>query len=206
VMADDGESFWINPWGLWWSEVKASDVCRADFAGQVVEGRWDIANSLNIHTELHKSRADARVIIHNHPYYVTVLAALGVLPEILHQSGCLVAGELTFVDEYSGEVGTADAGAHLADAVGDATVVILANHGILVTAQNLETATYKSVTIERQCRLAVDVLNLGRPYQVVPADVAATMKSVMTEKMDLASVYWNGAVRELLRSEPTILE
>ncbi len=27
---------WINPWGLWWEEITASDLCRVDDDGRVV--------------------------------------------------------------------------------------------------------------------------------------------------------------------------
>jgi ribulose-5-phosphate 4-epimerase/fuculose-1-phosphate aldolase len=55
-------------------------------------------------TELHRRRPDARVVIHNHPYHVTVLAAVGVRPEIGHQTGSMFAGDHSLVTEYTGEV------------------------------------------------------------------------------------------------------
>ena len=74
----DGQSdMFVNPWGLWWQELTASDICVVDENAQVVRGRWDVTPAIHIHTELHRLRPDARVVIHNHPYYVSLLAALG---------------------------------------------------------------------------------------------------------------------------------
>ena len=73
----------VNPWGLWWQELTASDICVVDSDARVVRGRWDVTPAIHIHTELHRVRDDARVVVHNHPYYVCVLAALGRLPELV---------------------------------------------------------------------------------------------------------------------------
>ncbi len=74
----DGQSdMLVNPWGLWWQELTASDICVVDAAAREVRGRWDVTPAIHIHTELHRVRDDARVVIHNRPYYVCVLAALG---------------------------------------------------------------------------------------------------------------------------------
>jgi len=108
---DDG-TLMINPWGLWWDEMTASDVCRVDYDGNVVAGKWDVTPAFHIHTELHRRRPDARVVVHNHPYHVVLLAAIGMLPEIVHQQGSMFDDDLVLVEEYTGEL--ADA-AHRAD-------------------------------------------------------------------------------------------
>src|SRR3954471_16946379 len=113
------ENLLVNPWGLWWREVAASDVCEVDMDARVVAGKWDVTPAFHIHTELHRVRPDARVVVHNHPYYVTVLAAVGVLPQIVHQTGSMFDGDLAFVHEYTGEVDDAALGADLARQIGD---------------------------------------------------------------------------------------
>ena len=73
-------------------------------------GKWDVTPAIHIHTELHRRRRDARVVIHNHPYYVCVLASLGRLPELLHQTGTMFDGDLKLVSEYTGEVDSGGTG------------------------------------------------------------------------------------------------
>ena len=41
VATDDG-GMWCNPWGIWWEEVRASDILRLDADGEIVEGPWDV--------------------------------------------------------------------------------------------------------------------------------------------------------------------
>lgn len=193
----------VNPWGLWWDEVTAADICVVDAEGEVVEGKWDVTPAIHIHTELHRRRADARVVVHNHPYHVTVLAALGMVPDVLHQTGCLFQGETRFVDEYTGEIDSASLGADLADRIGSASVVVLANHGVIVTAPTLEEAVYKTAAFERQCRLAYDVLlgsAAGSTPSVIPTAMQSGMKKALLDRV--AEVYWAGQVRRLLRTQP----
>ena len=149
-------SMLVNPWGLWWEEVTASDIIRIDAAGEVIEGQWDVTPAIHIHTELHRNRADARVVVHNHPYHATVLAALGILPEILHQTTCMYDGDMVYVDEYDGEISDPSKGSALAQAIGDASIILLRNHGLIVTGETLAQATYRAASFDRQCRLMVD--------------------------------------------------
>ncbi|MCW2939326.1 MAG: putative aldolase [Actinomycetia bacterium] len=200
---DSSGDMWVNPWGLWWEEITASDICRVDGDGNVLEGKWDVTPAIHIHTELHRRRPDARVVIHNHPYYVTVLAAMGVLPEIVHQTGTMFDADLSFVTEYTGEVDDAELGAALADMIGDKSTVILASHGIIVTGTTIQEATYRAASIDRMCHLAYDVMLLGKdPLPITPAIKAGMKKSLLERGSE---VYWAGAVRSLLRTEPDVL-
>ena len=207
VVADDGESLWINPWGLWWEEVAASDVCRVSMDGDVLEGRWDVTPAAPIHTELHRARADARVVVHNHPYHSTVLAAVGLLPEVVHQTATMFDGEMVLVEEYTGEIDSSDLGADLAQRIGDATVAVLANHGVVVTGATIPEATYRAATIDRSCRLTVDALLLaqatGRPIQPIAEHLRPAMQRSLVERGP--AVFWGGAVRQLLREQPDVL-
>ena len=201
----DGQTdMFVNPWGLWWQEITASDICVVDADARVVHGRWDVTPAIHIHTELHRRRTDARVVIHNHPYYVTVLAAVGMLPEIVHQTGSMFDGDLSLVTEYTGEVDDAILGAELAEMIGDRSTIILASHGVIVTGANIREATYRAASIDRMCRLAYDVMLLGRQPLPIAEGLRAGMKMSLLERG--SDVYWAGAVRALLRAEPDVLD
>src|SRR3954447_848583 len=88
------DTMWCNPASRWWQEVRASDICRVTLDGEVVEGRWPVTDAIFIHTELHKVRPDARVIVHGHPHHGTLLAAVPAPARITHQAGCVFDGEL----------------------------------------------------------------------------------------------------------------
>ena len=202
--AGEENSMLVNPWGLWWSEVAAGDICRIDADGAVIEGEWRVTPAIHIHSELHRAQPANRVVIHNHPYWSTVLAALGHLPEIFHQTGCLFDGDMVFVDEYDGEIADPASGAALAEAVGGAPVALLANHGVLVCGATIEEAVYRAASFDRQCRLSYDVL-LAQPGTAgLREDARAPMRQTLLDRA--ADIYWAGAVRALLRDDPSVLD
>jgi ribulose-5-phosphate 4-epimerase/fuculose-1-phosphate aldolase len=201
--ADDDGGLLVNPWGMWWSEVRARDIMRVSYDGEILSGKWDVTPVVFIHTELHRARPDARIVVHNHPYAATALACLGVEPVISHQNSCLFDGELAFVDEYDGAVESADAARSLAEHVGKASGVLLANHGAIVTGETIGAACYRSVTFERMCRFTLDALQAGRELRPLPAASRSGLKELLDRVTPTA--YWDGAVRQLIAREPEVL-
>jgi ribulose-5-phosphate 4-epimerase/fuculose-1-phosphate aldolase len=200
----DDATMWSTPYGKWWWELTASDQLVVDDRGTVVEGRWDVTPAIFIHTEIHRTRPDARVIIHNHPHYATLLATMKLVPEITDQQACMFDGEVALFDEYTGGIDSARGGQELADAIGDATVVLLANHGLLVMAETVEEATYKFVTFERSCRLNYEAMAAGRPGTIVPPDHRKQLKEMLLRYS--TTYYFNGAARKVLADTPEVLD
>lgn len=194
----------VNPWGLWWQELTASDICVVDEDARVVRGRWDVTPAIHIHTEIHRLRPDARVVIHNHPYFVSLIAALGVLPELVHQTGSLFLDDMHLVADYDGEIDTPWRARELAGQIGSANLVILANHGVVAAGSNLAEAVYRAVTIERVCRLAYDVMVTGRtPSKMGRGDMVGMRASLIERAAD---VYWAGAARMTIKADRTVLD
>jgi ribulose-5-phosphate 4-epimerase/fuculose-1-phosphate aldolase len=198
------DHLWCNPWGIWWEETKASDIVLVSMDGEVVEGKWPASSAVFIHTELHRKRPDARVVVHGHPYYTTLLAGMGETPEIIHQNTAIFDGDIAYVDEYDGFVVDAMSGAQLADRIGSATGVVLANHGAIVTGQTVGEACYQSVLFERMSRFHYDTMVAGRKPKSIPAEIRAAMKAGL--KKGATQIFWDGAVRRLLRTEPDVLD
>jgi ribulose-5-phosphate 4-epimerase/fuculose-1-phosphate aldolase len=204
MVGDASGNLWASPWGLWWDEVRASDLCLVSPDGERLDGRWDVSPAIFVHTALHRTRRDARVVIHNHPYHATLLATLGRLPEMTHQAACMFDGALALVDEYQGQVLDEDTSAWLAARVGSADAAILVSHGALVIGASVEEATYRSATFDRMCRLTADALTSGLPTREIAPEHRTSLKQAFrTHALD---AYWNGAVRLLLTHDPTVLD
>ncbi|MDT7764984.1 MAG: hypothetical protein QOC63_4404 [Mycobacterium sp.] len=194
---------YVNPWGLWWQELIASDICVVDADARVVRGRWDVTPAIHLHTELHRIRPDARVVIHNHPYYVSLIAALGTLPDLVHQTGSLFLDDMYLLETYDGEIDAPWRAAELARQIGSANLVILANHGVIATGRNLAEAVYRAVSIERVCHLAYDVMVTGRtPSKMNRGDMVGMRASLIERAAD---VYWAGAARMTIKADRSVL-
>ncbi|PND55681.1 aldolase [Mycobacterium sp. ENV421] len=201
---DGHREMFVNPWGLWWQELTASDICVVDEDAHVVRGRWDVTPAIHLHTEIHRQRPDARVVIHNHPYYVSLIAALGMLPELVHQTGALFLDDMYLVEKYDGEIDAPWRAAELAGQIGSANLIILANHGVIATGHDLATAVYRAVSIERVCRLAYDVLVSGRePSKMNHGDLVGMQASLIERAAD---VYWAGAARMTIKADRGVLD
>jgi ribulose-5-phosphate 4-epimerase/fuculose-1-phosphate aldolase len=204
ITYQQGDNFLVNPWGLWWAEVRARDLLAIDADGKVIAGEWDVTPAVHIHTELHRRRADATVVVHNHPPYATALAAIGELPDLVYQNSSILADELVLVTDYDGEVDQPYLGAELADRIGDASVALLVSHGVIVTAPTMAEAVYKSVLFERTCRLHCLVRSMNRTPIPIGTAQQKQLKASLIERA--APVYWHGAVRSLVASESDVLE
>lgn len=193
----------VNPLGMLWSEISTSDISVVDPDGNQVAGRWGVTPVIHMHTEIHRRRPDAQVVIHNHPYHACVLAAIGVLPSILNQTATLFDNDVCLITEYRGDVTSPLAGAEIADALGEYSVAILANHGVIVTGRSLEEAVFRASQFDRVCRMTYDVMLLGRDPLPIPESVRSRMKAALTTH--LPDIWWAGRVRQLLRREPDVL-
>ncbi len=203
-VADTDGNMWTNPWGMWWEEVKASDIILVDKNGNHLDGRWPANPAIYIHTEVHQRRGKRGAIaVHTHPHFGVLLGTMEIVPQVTDQQACIFADELTLWDEYTGGVSTLDEGVAFADAIGDKSVVLLKNHGCLVTAPTIMQATYKSVTFERTCRLNYEAIAAGVKPSTVPEDIQRKTKNSILRYAP--PVYWEGAVRQLIAGEPDVL-
>ena len=128
---------------------------------------------------------------------------MGEMPRMVHQNSCIFSDELALVDEYSG-ADDVDQGKWLATQIGDASGVLLALHGAIVTGATVGEACYKAVTFERMCRFTYDILAAGRTPSEIPADQRPELKAALLQNTPRA--YWEGAVRLLLAREPEVLD
>src|SRR5271165_3292225 len=122
-----------NPWLLTWAEVRPEHVLRITLEGEVVEGEWPVPLGIPLHLELHKRRPDIGWAAHSHPRFGTVWADLGEVPEVLDQSSALGGGgQLVLVAEYSGPINAPSSAGRAIDAMGDASLALMAGNGVFV--------------------------------------------------------------------------
>ena len=92
----------------------------------------------------------------------------------------------------------------MAARIGSANLTVLANHGVIATGRNLAEAVYRAASIERVCRLAYDVLLTGLPASQMKWSDMVGMKASLIERA--ADVYWAGAARQTIKTDPTVLQ
>src|ERR1700733_10459715 len=71
------DRFLLAPFGLHWSEVKASDFMVVDLNGRILSGRGPVEpTALYIHMPVHRLAPQARCVLHTHMPYATALTML----------------------------------------------------------------------------------------------------------------------------------
>src|SRR5438270_13081648 len=199
----DDDTLLVNPFGMPWDEVRAADIMRIDLDGKVLEGPWTVTPAITLHLELHKMRHDVGVAVHNHPRWGTIWADLGRRPEIYDQTSAMYHGEVAIFDDYLGSVDHPEVAQAAVKAMGDAGVLLLANHGVFIVGTDIDQAYLRAIAFEWRCRPAwhVAAAGGGKPMR---ADAAQAFGEFFNHH-SFTGLFESMARREL-RADPTILD
>lgn len=193
----------VNPWGLTWDEVRASDIMRIDTEGNVLAGRWTVTPAITLHVELHRARHDIGVAVHNHSRWGTVWADLHRVPPVYDQTSAMVPGDPVLHDDFDGSVDAVEQARACVAALGDGRMALLANHGVLVVGRDIAQAHHRAVVLEWRCRQAWHVEALGAGVPVRP-DVFERFAAPF-DHVSFPGLFEAMARREL-RADPSILD
>jgi ribulose-5-phosphate 4-epimerase/fuculose-1-phosphate aldolase len=195
------ELFLVNPYGYAFAEITASRLLVCDFTGRVVagDGRPE-PTAFFIHARLHLRRPGAVAAFHTHMPYATALSMLQGEPFAWAGQTALKFYGRTAVDEhYNGLALDAAEGDRIAAAMGDADVVFLKNHGVMVTGGSIAEAWDDLYYLERAAEVQVKAMSTGRPLLPIPPAVAEACAAGMRDR-ESARLHLESVKRLLGRS------
>ena len=74
------ECFWVNPFGLYFGQIRVSDLILVDEAGEVIEGHHPVNTAaFAIHSRIHAARPEVVAAAHAHSLYGKAWSSLGRL-------------------------------------------------------------------------------------------------------------------------------
>src|SRR6266581_1063182 len=80
---------WVDPFGMHFSQIRASDLILVNHAGEVVEGDWPVNRAaFAIHSRVHAARPDVVAAAHAHSLYGKTWSSLGRLLDPITQDVC----------------------------------------------------------------------------------------------------------------------
>ncbi len=159
------DTFWVNPFGVHFSQIKVSNLIRCDHHGDVVEGNHPVNRAaFAIHSNVHQARPDAHAAAHTHSTYGRAWSVLGRKLDPLTQDACAFYEDHAVYDDFGGVVVELDEGARVAKALGRNKAAILQNHGLLTVGQTVDEAAWWFITMERTCQvqLLAEAASAGR--------------------------------------------
>ena len=149
--------FLINPYGLMYEEVTASNLVKIDLQGNKVDPEvpWDINRAgYIIHSAVHAAIPEARCVVHLHTDQGVAVSAQkeGLLP--LSQFNLFQYGGVAYHD-FEGPALDPDEQARLVADLGGCRIMILRNHGTLTWGESVAEAFSLMRNLERACRIQV---------------------------------------------------
>jgi len=154
--------FLINPFGLHYSEITASNLVLIDIEGSAVrETKWPVNKAgFVIHSAIHGNVADAHCVMHTH---TTTGMAVACLKEGLSPTNFYAAQLHGGVAYHDFEGITVEEGerARLVASIGDKRAVILRNHGLLAWGPSLPEAFMTLWTLQRACDVQIASSSAG---------------------------------------------
>ncbi len=165
------KQFLINPFGLHYTEVTASNLVKVDIQGNIVgHSDWPINPAgFTFHGAIHATLPDAHCVMHVH---TTPTLAVCCTQEGLSYTNFYAAqlwGQVAY-HEFEGITVHLNEGQRILDSAGGKPVLLLRNHGPVVIGRTLAQAFNLMWLVQRACEVQVASQALG-PLRPIPVPV-----------------------------------
>jgi ribulose-5-phosphate 4-epimerase/fuculose-1-phosphate aldolase len=157
------DHFLINPWGLNYDEVTASNLVKIDLHGKVVAGSEHGVNYAGfvIHSAIHMTRSkENHVVMHTHTRAGMAIAAIrdGLLPVSMFAT--VFHNKLGYHD-YEGASLYLDERERIVSSLGPHKAMILRNHGLMAIGKTVPECFLRLYRLERACQVQLDAAAAG---------------------------------------------
>ncbi|WP_438729540.1 class II aldolase/adducin family protein [Parasphingorhabdus sp. DH2-15] len=163
----EDNAFLINPYGLHFSEVCASNLVKIDLDGNTLDGSLYPVNKAGFtqHSVFHRNRPDAHCIIHTHTTATMAVCSTeeGLQPTNFY--ACNFVGQVAYHD-FEGVTVRSEEGERLVKNIGDKNVLLLKNHGPVVMGKTLPEAFLTYWALQRACEIQLATASVGTPLMV----------------------------------------
>lgn len=170
----DKPHFLINPYGLNYDEVTASNLVKIDMDGKLVEPSPHPVNFAGfvIHSAIHLANAARhKVVMHTHTRAGMAVCALKDGLQPISMVSTAFHGRLSYHD-YEGPSLELDERERLLASLGENQAMLLRNHGLLVTGRSVPEAFLRLYRLERACQIQIDAAAAG-PLNLLGGNLAS---------------------------------
>ena len=199
------EHFLINPYGLMFEEITASNLVKIDLHGnKVMESPYEINPAgFTIHSAVHEARHDAGCVLHTHTAAGVGVSAQkeGILP--ISQQALFVLSSLAYHD-YEGVALREDEKARLQQHMGRAKNLVLRNHGLLTCGRDVAEAYLAMHTLQRCCEIQINAQAGGAELVPIPQNIldGAIESMRQVTRGAGANLAWPALLRKAQRDSP----
>jgi ribulose-5-phosphate 4-epimerase/fuculose-1-phosphate aldolase len=205
VVPGHPDLFLVNRLGWAFKEATASSLLICDYEGNVISGDGEPeATAFFIHARLHKMMPRVGAAFHTHMPYATALSMVEGHPFIYAgQTSLKFYGRVAVDEDYNGLALDNTEGDRIASVIGDADILFMRNHGVMVCAPNIAEAWDDLYYLERAAEVQVKAMSTGRKLVPVAEHIAiAAAKQMREGDPDSARMHLESLRRVLDREAP----
>ncbi|BBB32884.1 L-fuculose-phosphate aldolase [Thermotomaculum hydrothermale] len=172
ISVREGDKIYITPSGLCKGFLSVDDIIVIDLEGNLIEGNKKPSSETKMHLKIYKSREDVKGVVHAHPPVATGFACAGYgLEQSLTAETVLMFGTIPL----------APYGTPSTDKLPEAlnnyleyNAILLANHGAVTFAENVEKAYFLMEQVEHYAKITLVANILGSP-KTLPCEEVDTL-------------------------------
>ncbi len=170
VVPGHDDLFLVNPDGWGFGEITASRLLICDYDGNVLAGAGTPEpTAFYIHARVHLRVPRARAAFHTHMPYATALAMLEGPPfSYALQTSLRFRDRMAIDENYNGVALSTEEGDRIASTIGNADIIFMKNHGVMVVAPTIHKAWDDLFYLERAAQAEVLALSTGRTLAALP--------------------------------------
>ena len=193
----------INPRGMIFHELRASDLLVCDLKGNVVSGTGELRKvAHHIHSRIHLMHPQAQVVLHVHPPYTTALSLVedGRLA-MAHTNDLTLNDRIAYDDEMNGAVNDDQEGDRIAALLGKKTTLIMGSHGITTVGGTVADAFVELEAVEKSAMWQSIGRSFGGRLKQLPNQMRRNHYGPLSERWDTHLTF--AAYKRILdREEP----
>lgn len=202
----DEHLFLLNPYGMLFEEIRASDLLTIDIHGnQLTESEYTYNRAgFTIHSAVHMHREDAMFCIHLHTDHGVAVSCQrdGLRP--INQTAIAVYSDLAYHD-YEGVATNLAERERLVRDLGDKNAMLLRNHGTMACGPNAGGAWQAIYRLEKACQYQILAASGGQSIIELTQDIIDSRAGETgTDKLRTRGDFiWPALLRKLDRLDPS---
>jgi ribulose-5-phosphate 4-epimerase/fuculose-1-phosphate aldolase len=193
----------INPFGLHYSEITASNLVKIDLDGNILsDSKWPINPAgLVPHATVHRHIDKAHCVMHTHTTAGLAVACTRGGLSMTNFYSAQLYGKVAYHD-FEGITVNSDEGPRMLKSMDGKPILILRNHGLLAWGETLPQALAHLWTLQRACEIQVAAKSMGDELLEIQEPVLEQATRVsLPFKYDAGVDLFNALIRQIDRKD-----
>ena len=177
ISARCGDGLLVSPSSFSYDQMQAEHIVPMRFDGSH-EGVLEPSSEWRFHLDILQARPDVHAVIHAHPIYCTTIAIMGLDIPALHYMIAVTGADVVKCAPYA-TFGSEELSKNALAALGSGNACLLANHGVIVTGDNLSGVIRLLVEVENLAHQFFNTLQIGGPKLLTKQQMSDVRTAMM---------------------------